>query len=167
MAFVFGRSKARPRRVLRSIPLLATLAGIAILVAPGTARASDIVVTLDQAQLVKLPERAATVVIGNPLIADAAVQAGGTIVVTGKGYGTTNLIALDRAGGVLMESSVEVHGPAADTVVVYRGIERETYSCTPACERRITLGDSKDYFNLSIDQTGDRNGKAQGLQATK
>ena len=68
------------------------------------------------------------------------------MVVTGKGYGMTNLIALDRAGAVLMEKSVEVHGPRAGIVVVYRGVERETYSCTPNCERRITLGDGDTYL---------------------
>ena len=41
--------------------------------------------------------------IGNPLIADASVQPGGIMVVTGKGYGVTNLVALDRDGATLME----------------------------------------------------------------
>ncbi len=65
---------------------------------------------LDQAKLIKLPERAATIVVGNPLIADAALQPGGLIVMTGKGYGTTNLIALDRRGNALMEKRVQVRG---------------------------------------------------------
>ena len=99
---------------------------------------------LDQATLLKLPEKVSTIVVGNPLIADVAVQSGGLVVVTGKGYGSTNLIALDRAGAVLMERSIVVRGPTGPTVQVYRGMERETYSCTPDCERRITLGDSAD-----------------------
>ncbi len=99
--------------------------------------------------------------IGNPLIADASLQPGGLMVLTGKGYGTTNLLVLDRSGNVLMEKSIEVKGPTADTVVVYRGIERETYSCTPMCERRITLGDGNTYFDATIGQTGTRNGLAQ------
>ena len=45
-----------------------------------------------------------------------------------------------------MDKSIEVQGPRADVVVVYRGIERETYSCTPNCERRITLGDGNVFF---------------------
>jgi hypothetical protein len=64
------------------------------------------------------------------------------VVVTGKGYGATNLIVLDRAGTVLMERQVVVRGATDHTMTVYRGAERETYSCTPNCERRITLGDS-------------------------
>ena len=79
--------------------------------APLPTFAAEITVILDQAKLVKLPERVSTIVIGNPLIADASVQAGGLMVLTGKGYGVTNIIALDRAGAVLMEKTVEVEGP--------------------------------------------------------
>ena len=83
----------------------------------------------------KLPERVATIVIGNPLIADAALQSGGILVITGKGYGSTNLLALDRSGSVVMDKTVQVLGAAGDDlVVVYKGVERETYSCAPECE---------------------------------
>ena len=43
---------------------------------------------------------------------------------------------------------------------VYRGVERETYSCTPDCERRITLGDSADYFAATLGQSGVRDSSA-------
>jgi hypothetical protein len=93
------------------------------------------------------------------------LQTGGILVVTGKGYGTTNLLALDRAGRVLMSKMVEVRGAGTDDiVVVYKGIERESYSCAPNCERRITLGDSPAYFNATISQSGARNGQAQGAK---
>jgi hypothetical protein len=84
------------------------------------------------------------------------------LVITGKGFGLTNLVALDRSGAVLLEKSIEVEGPRGELVVLYRGIERETYSCTPICERRITLGDSNVYFDALIAQAGSRNGYAQG-----
>ncbi len=113
----------------------------------------------------KLPDKVATIVVGNPLIADVAVQSGGLVVVTGKGYGSTNVIALDRTGTVLMERSIVVSGPVGPTVQVYRGIQRETYSCTPNCERRITLGDSADYFTATIGQSGVRDGQASGAGA--
>ena len=47
-------------------------------------------VFLDEARIVKLPDRVSTIVVGNPLIADANLQAGGLMVMTGKGYGNTN-----------------------------------------------------------------------------
>ncbi|MPZ55790.1 MAG: pilus assembly protein CpaC [Rhizobiales bacterium] len=129
--------------------------------APGRSDAEALTVVLDQAKLVKVPDRIATLVIGNPLIADAALQAGGTIVLTGKGYGTTNLIALDRGGRVLMEKTVRVAAPK-ESVFVFRGTERQTYSCTPKCERQIMLGDSDAAFAAILGQTAARNGQAQG-----
>jgi hypothetical protein len=121
-------------------------------------------IVLDQAAIVRLPERVATIVIGNPLIADVSVQAGGMMVLTGKGYGMTNIVALDRAGNVLMDRAVEVVGPQDNVVIVYRGASRESYSCAPMCERRITLGDTPDFFDATIGQTGTRNARAQTSQ---
>ena len=113
-----------------------------------------ITVNLDQAKLVKLPERTTTLVIGNPLIADAAVQPGGAVVLTAKSYGMTNMIALDRNGAKLVEYPIQVVGPSDPVVVVFRGIERETYSCAQDCERRITLGDSVGFFGANLNAVG-------------
>jgi hypothetical protein len=129
------------------------------------AGAADVTVFLDESRLIKLPERVATVVIGNPLIADANIQAGGLMVITGKGYGTTNVIALDTAGAVLLEKTVAVEGPREDVVVVYRGADRETYSCSPNCEQRFTLGDSPKYFDMTATQISKRDGLARGQGA--
>jgi Pilus formation protein N terminal region len=141
-------------------PVLAFAFGLLAAALP--AAAADINVVLDQAKLIKLPGRVATVIIGNPSIADATVQSGGTMIITGKGYGMTNIVALDHDGAVLLSRSVAVTGPRADVVVVYRGVERETYSCTPYCERRLTLGDSGPYFDQTAAQIAARNAVAQG-----
>jgi len=81
-------------------------------------------------------------------------------VLTGKGYGTTNLLALNSAGAVIDEKVIQVK-PTRDAVVVYRGAERESYSCMPTCERRITLGDSQPYFEGVMNQTLDRTRQGQ------
>ena len=126
------------------------------------AHAATFTVSVDQAQIMKLPDKVATIIIGNPLIADAALQSGGILVVTGKGFGATNLLALDRAGRVVMDTTVQVLGASgSDLVVVFKGVERESYSCAPECERRITLGDSPPYFNSILSQSGARTGQAQ------
>lgn len=126
-----------------------------------TPTSGTVTILLDQAQVMKLPDRVATLVIGNPLIADISIEKGGMIVLTGKGYGITNLVALDDSGAVLTQKTIRVQGPR-DGMIVYRGTERETYSCTPNCERRITLGDSPQYFNAVLGQIGARSGQAQG-----
>jgi len=133
------------------------------LFAAASAQADTVSVHLDQARLIKIPVTTTTIVIGNPLIADATLQTGGLLVVTGKGYGETNLLALDRDGKVVMSKTVQVHGPGTDDlVVVYRGVARETWSCAPVCEPRATLGDGKDFFGDTIGQIGARNGAALG-----
>jgi Flp pilus assembly secretin CpaC len=149
------------RRVGAKAPAFALLLLAAACLSTPMAHAADTIsVTLDRATLFKLPEKVSTIVIGNPLIADIAVQSGGLVVVTGKGYGSTNLIVLDRAGAVLMERSIVVRAADDQTVSVYRGVERETYSCTPNCERRITLGDSANFFTQTMTQSDTRSGQA-------
>nr|WP_076860832.1 pilus assembly protein N-terminal domain-containing protein [Bradyrhizobium mercantei] len=121
-----------------------------------------IAVNVDQAKLVKLPGGIATIVVGNPLIADVTLQNGGVVVVTGKGYGATNFIALDRTGQVLVDRQIQVEGPSDQLVTVYRGVDRETYSCMPVCQRRITLGDGETYFRATMEQAGTLNNQASG-----
>ena len=143
-----------------SVSLAAALLAVTAAATPARSDSEVLTVVLDEAKLVKLPDRLATLVIGNPLIADAALQAGGNIVLTGKGYGSTNLMALDRTGKVLMEKTILVRAPG-NTVVVYRGVERQTYSCTPNCDQRIMLGDSAADFTATLSQISERNTKAQ------
>jgi hypothetical protein len=128
--------------------------------------ADALTVAVDQATLMRMPDRVATVVVGNPLIADVSLQAAGLAVVTGKAYGVTNLLALDRSGAVLMDREVQVQGPRDPLVVVYKGVERESYSCTPTCQRRITLGDGTGFFDATLGQSGNRNGQATNAAQT-
>lgn len=140
--------------------LIAAIA-VALSAAPLAARAETVDVQVDQARIMRLPPGVATVVIGNPLIADASLQSGGILVLTGKGYGRTNLLALDHGGHVVLDTAVQVALPhAADVVVVYRGSERESYSCAPECARRITLGDAPSYFDATQKQISARLGQA-------
>jgi Flp pilus assembly secretin CpaC len=152
------RAALEPRRWLAAALLLAVVAAPALAL-------ETIPVAVDQARIVKLPDRAATIVIGNPLIADISIQPGGIAVLTGKGYGVTNVIAMDSRGAVLMEKTVAVTGPNEHTVVVYKGVVRETYSCTPDCSPRLTLGDGDEYFTKVITEMTTRNNQAMGAGA--
>jgi Flp pilus assembly secretin CpaC len=145
----------------RSVLAAALIAAAILPAAAQDGSSGAVTVVLDQAQVMKLPDGVATLVVGNPLIADVSIQSGGMVVVTGKGYGVTNLLALDRNGALLEQKTIQVQG-ARDAVVVYRGVERESYSCVPKCERRITLGDNPDYFAATLGQSGARTGGAQG-----
>jgi hypothetical protein len=131
----------------------------AVLIAAVPAYAEVVSVNPDEARIMRLPPGAATVVIGNPMIADASLQAGNILVLTGKGYGSTNLLVLDHGGRVILDRTVEVKTPkSADMVVVYRGTKRESYSCAPECAPRITLGDDNEFFDQTQSQSGKRLG---------
>ena len=150
-----------PHRAKRSAALRIVVTGFLMFPMTTFAGTDDMVaVIVDQAKVIKLPEKVATIVVGNPLIADVTLQPGGMVVVTGKGYGSTNMIAMDRSGSILADRSIQVEGPMDKRVTVYRGLERESYSCTPVCERRVTLGDGRAYFDATLGQTNVLNSQA-------
>jgi Flp pilus assembly secretin CpaC len=95
---------------------------------------SGIEVVMNQAKIVKLSRAADTIVIGNPEIADVAVQDGSTVVLTGRGFGVTNLVILDEAGSPIIDEQVTVTRATASSVRIYRRANVQTMSCTPYCE---------------------------------
>ena len=120
--------------ILRALSAAALVAiGAAGLVAPAAADAG-IQVEMNQAKIVKLARPADTIVVGNPAIADAAVQDASTIILTGKGFGVTNLVVLDNDGNPIVDEQVTVVRQAASSVRVYRRADIQTLSCTPYCE---------------------------------
>jgi len=163
MSFQSQRIRAIARFGFIFLAAAVLLGPVASMAAPDPDR---IAVNVDQAKLVKLPTGIATIVVGNPLIADVTLQNGGVVVVTGKGYGATNFIALDRTGQVLVDRQIQVEGPSDQLVTVYRGVDRETYSCMPVCQRRITLGDGETYFKSTMDQAGSLSSQATGSGQT-
>jgi Flp pilus assembly secretin CpaC len=153
MSFSSVRMRVRAPFAIRSLAIGILLWPLAAIAAPAPA-VDPIAVNVDQAKLVRLPGKVATIVVGNPLVADVTLQTGGVIVVTGKGFGATNFIAMDRSGEVLVDRVIQVEGPSDKLITVYRGVERESYSCMPICQRRITLGDGDGYFKSTIEQAG-------------
>ena len=112
----------------------AALAACAGLAASLPAAADSIKVFVNQARVVKLARPADTIIVGNPQIADAAVQDASTVVLTGKGCGVTNLVILDRGGVAIVDEQVVVSRAAANAVNSYRRAELEALSCSPYCE---------------------------------
>ena len=117
---------------------------------------------VDHAKVVRLPEKAQTVIVGNPGIADVSVQKNGVMIVTGKSFGVTNLIALDASGALLAELLVRVGAASDSMLTVQRGLERESYSCTPICQPSVQLGDATRYFGEAGSQITTRNALATG-----
>ncbi len=98
------------------------------------AHAGDLTVAKDQSMSLKLDAPAATIVVGNPAIADVTMQDSTTGFVTGKNFGTTNIIAVDGAGREVASYQVTVNAAASRSVTLIRGQQTVTLSCTPRCE---------------------------------
>jgi Flp pilus assembly secretin CpaC len=92
-------------------------------------------VLLNQAKIVKLSHAAATVIIGNPEIADATVRDAQTLVLTGRGFGQTNLVILDAGGNPILDERIAVARENGAALRIYRQAEIETLSCEPYCEK--------------------------------
>lgn len=115
---------------------LALSLGLSLLVLSGATALADtgIDVVMNQAKVIKLARAADTIIVGNPEIADAAVQDASTIVLTGRGFGVTNLVVLDAEGGPIIDEQITVSRSTASTVRIYRRSAVQTMSCTPYCE---------------------------------
>jgi hypothetical protein len=117
-------------------------------------------VLINRAQIADVPAGTKTLVVGSPIVADVTLLHGSnTMVVTGKGYGETNLIALDNSGTKLKELTIRVK-PTPSVLVVQRGMERESYSCTPTCMPVVELGDASLHFGEASGQITQRNALA-------
>jgi hypothetical protein len=135
----------------------AALVASAAVVSTAALANDTITIMLDRATVIRAPEKTAMVVIGNPLIADVSVQKNGVMVLTGKGFGETNMLALDDQGKLLSETWLKVQRLDRNNLVVFRAGESETYSCSPDCQPTATLGDSEKQFNRVAGQSVARN----------
>jgi Flp pilus assembly secretin CpaC len=137
--------------MLRSVLVLA--AGLAV----GTqvAAAADhepISVVIDRAKVMRISRPADIVIIGNPAIADATIQDNRTLIITGRAFGTTNLIVLDASGEAIADEVLTVTGTNDGIVTVFKRANRETLSCTPDCSPTMTIGDRHDTFETTTQQ---------------
>jgi Flp pilus assembly secretin CpaC len=128
----------------------ATLALFVCAVSAAAAQASELIVRYDQSTLLRLPRAVSEVIIGNPSIADVTVQGGNLLVVTGKTFGMTNIIALDAQRNIIQDQRVIVEQDPRRTVSLYLGSERQSYTCAPTCEPTAVIGDSTKHFEAVV-----------------
>lgn len=162
---------APTRWVVAGLAALA-LAVVAGLISP--ASANDLVVRYDQSSLLRLPRNVNEVIIGNPSIADVTVQGGNMLVVTGKTFGITNVIALDAERNVIQDQRIVVQRDEERVVNLVKAGNRQSYTCTPDCSPTLTIGDDNTYFDMVSrhastktrfsDQASESSGGQQGGQ---
>ena len=164
-----NRSKSTSK-LIRLVCLAAAASSAAVVSDARRAKAEDLVVVYDQSQLLRLPRPASEIIVGNASIADVTVQGGNLLVVTGKTFGVTNIIALDSEKNVIQDQRVLVRRDEKRTVNLHRAGLRQSYSCTPSCSPMLTIGDDTAYFemvtkhNTTKTSFSDKGGDAGGGQ---
>jgi Flp pilus assembly secretin CpaC len=113
----------------------------------------SISVPLDEVRVVAFSHPVATVYVGNPVIADVSVIDSRHAFILGKGFGATNIVALDADGKQLVNEHVSVFGHTGSTVILHRGVAQATYNCANSrCEVAPTPGDDKDTYASRTEQ---------------
>jgi len=133
-------------------PSLAVLTFVSVLAAPlaALAESAPVTVKVNMARILRINAPASTIIIGNPGIADAAIQDPQTLVLTGKSYGQTNLIVLDAQGNPIADTMIEVVQEQAGLVTVYLGSRRTSMACEPVCQPVMMLGDDASFTSETI-----------------
>jgi Flp pilus assembly secretin CpaC len=133
-----------------SIVCASVIAMAASLALPANGLAEDeegmMRVFLNHAKVLKLDQPVSKVIVGNSDVADATVADARTIVLTGKAFGTTNLVLLDAEGNALLDERILVSIDEGNTVRLFKQTTRTVLSCTPSCEEHQALtggGDNK------------------------
>lgn len=135
---------------IRTFLLACALAGPLVPAASLAADGEPISVKVNMARILRINAPAATVIIGNPGVADVTIQDPQTLVLTGRSYGRTNLIVLDQIGNPIADTLVEVIQAQADTITVFQGGARTTVACAPDCAPTVMLGDDPGFTSTAI-----------------
>lgn len=121
----------------RFMPVACALVLATVSTFPAYAAEDVIRVFMDHARILKLDRMVSKVIIGNANVADVTVSDPQTIVLTGKSYGTTNLVILDQEGEAIVDERILVSVDEANTLRVFKQTSRSVYSCSPSCEEHV------------------------------
>ena len=133
---------------------------LAVQASAAMAQDGPVMVTVDRAKIFRIDDGASAVIVGNPFIADVSLFDDNTVVVTGKSYGTTNLVILDADSKPIVDEVITVRAADDDVVAVYRKSLRSSLSCNPSCEPTHRLGDGLEAFKNVADKATNRNSLA-------
>lgn len=119
-------------------------------------------VGVDQTVTLKLTTPANSVVVGNATVADVSVYDSNTLLVTGKAFGTTNLLVLDRSGKTIYQNTLAVGGESDTGLTIVRGGGNYSYSCIDKCRPTAMVGDAPQHFSDVMTTVTSKAGPAQG-----
>jgi Flp pilus assembly secretin CpaC len=113
--------------------LMLILAAVVAVPLPASAQAGALNVEIDRSARVQLNGPASSVIVGNSAIADVTVVDANTLFIVGKGYGVTEVVAVDSVGRTLFQREIIVTGGSTGTVRVWRGAQATEMACGASC----------------------------------
>jgi hypothetical protein len=140
--------------IASAIALLATLSS--------TASAEQVRVMLDRTQLITMSVQPATVVVGNPAIADANIS-GNQVFINGFAPGATNIVMLDASGAAIANLEVVVSRASTETAAVFSGGGRKSLICPDYCDPTMEIGDGMATFDAVREQSEAKRAAALGI----
>jgi len=116
---------------------------------PAYAASDSVALALDEVHTLTFKTPIATVYVGNPTIADVTMLDARHAFVQGKGYGHTNIVALNRDNKQVFNANIAVVGAHdSSTVTLNRGTQRITLTCAGGrCEPSPMPGDDAKAFD--------------------
>lgn len=125
---------------------------LSTLLLAGTALAGQFTVESGDTKALRLNQEAGNVVIGNQNIADVAVVNSKLLLISGKVFGTTNLMVLDNEGKAIYTADIVVTTNTANLVTINRAGNNFSYDCAPNCRPGLVVGDDPEHFNTMYTQ---------------
>ena len=124
---------------------------------------------LDEVHTLNFRTPVATVYVGNPTIADVTMIDARHAFVQGKGYGRTNIMALNHDNVMVYNTHVSVTGnDGGGTVTLNRGAQRVTLNCAGGrCEPTPMPGDGKDTDAVNAQTTAHQQAARQSAAAAE
>ena len=141
---------------------LAAAMAFAFAAAPAALADSPFLVKVDQTIAVKLASPANSVVVGNATVVDVTVHDANTLLITGKAFGSTNVMVLDRSGKAIWQTELAVAGGSDTALTIVRAGNTNTYSCTDKCRGTASAGDEPAFFNNVMQTVTGKEAQAKG-----
>jgi hypothetical protein len=118
----------------RTAPFAATLIATLAFAQSVLAAGGDLSVEMNHSRRIVLNGSVGNVIVGDPAVADVVMIDAHSVIVVGKGYGSTEVLAIDRDGHTLLNARISVSAPSEGRVTVYRGPVVTEYSCSGRCQ---------------------------------
>lgn len=140
-----------------------TLLAALTLLSAAPAHAAGVSLAMDEVRTITFPKAVTTLYVGNPAIADINMIDSRHAFIIGKGYGSTNMLALAPDGKQISNTSISVLARQNATVTVQMGVSsRVTYTCAAShCETSPVPGDDKTVFDTQNSELSSHTGNAK------